>query len=365
MVVRGVSSQAAARTGGRSRPDQVRRRAVATIVDVAGRARVSPATVSRVLTGSSHAVHAETRRRVLAATRALGYLPNMAARSLLTRQTSAIGILVPDVSNPYYAVILRGIEDTASRTGHAIILCNTDRRHDKQQTYLRTLLERRVDGLIVAGGTFRREDLAPFSWRLPPIVVIGRHNVPLPSVRVDNVEAAAAATRHLIALGHRRIACLAGPRNSLTAADRLRGYRKAIREAGLAPRADYVAEAEFTLDGGRVGAGRLFELDLPPTAVVASSDQMAIGIIRALHEMGRAVPQDISIVGFDDSPLAAHAVPALTSVAIPMYEMGCRATVLLLCLLRGEPGAGIVLPVELRVRETTAPPRNGTRASVS
>jgi len=148
-------------------------------------------------------------------------------------------------------------------------------------------------------------------------------------------------------------------------ADRLRGHRMAIREAGLAPRADYVAEGEFTLDGGRVGAGRRFELDLPPTAVVASSDQMAIGIIRALHEMGRAVPQDISIVGFDDSPLAAHAVPALTSVAIPMYEMGCRATVLLLCLLRGEPGAGIVLPVELRVRETTAPPRNGTRASVS
>ncbi len=328
----------------------------ATILDVAGRARVSAATVSRVLSGSPHAVSEGTRRRVQAAARDLGYLPNMLARSLLKRETSAIGVLVPDVSNSYYAVILRGIEDTASRTGRAVILCNTDRRHDKQQAYVRTLLERRVDGLIITGGTFRKQDLVQIRAILPA-VVIGRHEVPLPSVRVDNVGAAVVATRHLIDLGHRHVACLAGPSTSLTATDRLEGYRRAMAEAALEPQPEDIVTAEFSMEGGRLGTARFYALSDPPTAVVASSDQMAVGALRALYEVGLRVPRDVSVVGFDDSPLASHTIPALTSVAIPMYEIGCRAMGLLLQLLRGERGKSVVLPAELRVRETTAPPQ--------
>lgn len=326
-----------------------------TILDVAARARVSPATVSRVLTGSPHAVSEQTRRRVLGAAGDLGYLRNMIARSLLKRETSAVGVLIPDVSNPYYAVIVRGIEDAASQTGRAVILCNTDRRLDKQISYLRTLLERRVDGLIITGGTLPKQDLGNMIQVLP-IVVIGRHKVPLPSVRVDNVEAAIVATRHLIDLGHRRIASLAGPVESLTAIDRLKGYRRALSNAGLQPSPEYVVTADFGLEGGRAGAERLFTLDEPPTAVVASSDQMAMGMLRALHERGLHVPRDVSVVGFDDSPLASYAVPALTSVSIPMYEIGRRAMGLLLRLLEDERGGSEVLPTELRVRETTAPP---------
>lgn len=333
-----------------------RRGGSATILDVAGRARVSPATASRVLSGSAHAVKTETRRRVLASARALGYLPNMLARSLLKRETSAVGVLVPDVSNPYYAVILRGIEDAARLTGHAVILGNTDRRRDTQEAYLRTLLERRVDGLIVTGGTFGTRDLALIRAMLP-VVVVGRHEVPLSSVRVDNVAAAAAATRHLIELGHRRIACLAGPAASLTAVDRLKGFRRALRGAGLDPGRDGTVEVEFSPEGGRLGAVRLCSSAHPPTAVVALSDQLAFGALRGLSELGLRVPDDVSVVGFDDSPIAAFTVPALTSVAIPMHEIGRRAMELLLRLAAGEPGTSVVLATELRVRESTAPPR--------
>ena len=328
----------------------------ATILDVARRARVSAATASRVMTGSPHAVSEVTRKRVLAAARDLAYRPNMLARSLLTRETSAIGVLVPDVSNPYYAVILRGIEDAAGLARRAVILCNTDRRHDKQQAYLRTLLERRVDGVIITGGTFRKHDLAQVRTVLPA-VVIGRHEVPVPFVRVDNIGAGRAATQHLLRLGHRRIACVAGPVTSMTAVDRLEGYRRALAEAGLLPRPDDVVTAEFSLDGGRLGTARLCASPHPPTAIVASSDQMAVGALRALSEAGLRVPADVSVIGFDDSPLASFTVPALTSVAIPMYEMGRGAMELLLQLLRGEVPGSVVLPVELRVRETTAPPR--------
>jgi LacI family transcriptional regulator len=331
------------------------RRAPVTILDVAGRAGVSPATASRVLTGSAHAVSPEARRRVAAAARDLGYLPNMLARSLLKRETSAVGVLVPDVSNPYYAVILRGIEDAASQAGRAVIVCNTDRSPEKQASYLRTLLERRVDGLIVAGGTIRERDLA-HAGNVPPVVVVGRHEVSCPSVRIDNVRAAMDATSHLIGLGHRRIACLAGPLASLTAADRLAGYRRALRRAGLSSRPEDVVRDEFSLDGGRRGAERLCGLRPRPTAIVASSDQMAIGALRLLRERGVRVPDDLSIVGFDDSPLASYTVPALTSVAIPMYEIGRRVMGLLLRLRADGRAVSAVLPAELRVRETTAPP---------
>lgn len=336
----------------------------ATILDVAGRARVSVATVSRVMTGSSHSVSAVTRRRVLAAAHELGYLPNMLARSLLTRETSAIGVLVPDVSNPYYAMVLRGIEDAAGRSRRAVILCNTDRRRDKQQAYLQTLLERRVDGLIVTGGTFTREDVARVR-AMPPVVLIGRHDAPFPSVRVDNVGAGVAATRHLIELGHRRIACLAGPPTSLTALDRLEGYRRALAESGVAPRADDVVAAEFSLEGGRLGIVRLFASAHPPTAVVASSDQIAMGALRGLSEAGLGVPGDVSVVGFDDSPLASFTIPALTSIAIPLYQIGRHAMDLLLQVLAGERGISVLLPTELRVRETTAPPSAARRARLA
>lgn len=331
-------------------------RRVVTILDVARQAGVSPATVSRVLNRSSHAVSETIRRRVVAVARRLRYSPNLLARSLLKRETSAIGVLVPDVSNPYYAVILRGIEDGAGATGRAVVVCNTDRRRDKLRSYLRALLERRVDGLVIAGGTVRADDLRGIK-PLPPAVVVGRHPVRLPSVRVDNVGAAAEVTRHLIELGHQRIGFLAGPATSWTARDRLVGYRRALREFGVPTRPEAVVRGEFSLEGGLRGASQLLGLPDPPTAIVASSDQMAVGALRAIHAHGLRVPEDVSVVGFDDSPLASYVVPALTSVAIPMYEIGRQALLLLLQVREGGRGRSVVLPTQLRVRESTAPPR--------
>jgi len=323
-----------------------------TIRDVARYAGVSPATVSRVLNRSAHPVSERGRRRVLDAARRLAYIPNMLARSLLTQQTAAIGVLIPDVSNPYYAAILRGIEDAISPSSRTVILCNTDRRPEKQRLYMRALMERRVDGIVIAGGSFGRAELA-VAGRNVPVVMIGRHRARVPVVRVDNVAAGAMATEHLLALGHRRIACLAGPSTSLTAADRVAGYRKALEAAGLPADPALVREVGFTPAGAAQAVAGLFRADPPPTAIVAANDQVAIGAIRALHELGYRVPDDVSVVGFDDTPLASYTVPALSTVAIPTYELGRAAVALLLKMLEGQRVLSVVLPCTLRVREST------------
>ncbi len=329
------------------------RRRVMTIHDVARRAGVSPATVSRVLNRSSHPVSARGRRRVLAAVRQLSYIPNLLARSLLTQETSAIGVLIPDVSNPYYAAILRGIEDAVGPSGRTVILCNTDRDPQKQRLYLRALMERRVDGVIIAGGAFGRPDMENTAEAFP-LVMIGRHPARVPSVRVDNVAAAVMATRHLLDLGHRRIACLAGPRISLTAADRVKGYRRALEGAAVPIDPGLIREVGFAPAGTRAAVSALFGVPGAPTAVVAPNDQVAIGVVRALHELGLRVPADVSVVGFDDTPVASFTVPSLTTVAVPTYDLGRTAVELLVKVLGGQPAGSVVLPCVLRIRESTA-----------
>jgi LacI family transcriptional regulator len=333
-----------------------------TIHDVARLAGVSAATVSRVLNGAGHPVREDTRRRVLEAARLLDYYPNRLARSLLRRETAVVGLLVPDVSNPYYAAILRGVEDVAHQRGLAVMLCNTDRDPAKQRQALRTLLEHRVDGVIVAGGTLTAADLARVDGRVP-VVAVGRHPARVPCVRVDNVQAARQACRHLLDLGHTRVACLAGPPSSYTARDRVRGYLSALREAGVRPDDGWVVWSEFTAQGGYAATRQLLDR-CPVTAVLACNDQMALGAVRALWEAGLQVPADVSVVGFDDTPAAAVSVPALTTVAVPTYEMGRKTMELLLALRAGRRASGVVLPAELKVRESTAPPRGGPCAGV-
>jgi LacI family transcriptional regulator len=336
-----------------ARPAPAVRRRTVTIRDVARRAGVSPATVSRVLNHSAHPVSERGRRRVLAAARRLSYIPNLLARSLLTHQTAAIGVLIPDVSNPYYAAVLRGVEDTIGPSGRTVILCNTDRDAAKQRLYLRALMERRVDGLIVAGGSFGRAEVE-ITGEGFPLVMIGRHPARFPSVRVDNVAAAVLATGHLLDLGHRRIACLAGPAVSLTAADRVRGYRQALAAATLPVDPALTREVGFTAYRTHEAVKALFEVPDPPTGVIAANDQVAIGVIRALHEIGLRVPEDVSVVGFDDTPVASYTVPSLTTVAVPTYELGKTAVDMLLKILEGARAAPVVLRCALRVRESTA-----------
>jgi LacI family transcriptional regulator len=324
-----------------------------TILDVARHAGVSPATVSRVLNQSSHPVSEQGRRRVLAAARKLAYIPNLLARSLLTQETAAIGVLIPDVSNPYYAAVLRGIEDAVGPSGRTVILGNTDRRSDKQRLYLRALMERRVDGIIIAGGSFGRAE-QEITGRALPVVMIGRHRARLPSVRIDNVAAGAMATRHLVELGHRQIACLAGPAVSLTSADRVKGHLRALDAARIPAEAGLIVEVGFTPARTAEAIRALFDRAVRPTGVVAANDQVGIAVIRALHDLGLRVPDDASVVGFDDTPMASYTVPSLTTVAVPTYGLGQTAVRLLLDVRSGRRASSVVLPCTLKVRESTS-----------
>jgi LacI family transcriptional regulator len=217
-------------------------------------------------------------------------------------------------------------------------------------------MERRVDGLIIAGGSFGQAEIDITGDSLP-LVMIGRHPARFPSVRIDNVDAGAVATRHLLALGHRRIAHLAGPSVSLTAADRLRGFRRALEAASVSTEQGPVVEVGFAPARTSEAVQALFHASARPTAVVAANDQVAIGVIRALHELGLSVPDDVSVVGFDDTPVASYMVPSLTTVAIPTRDLGRTAVELLIDALEGRRAASVILPCELRIRESTSVPQ--------
>lgn len=327
-----------------------------TIKDVAKRAGVSVTTVSRVLNNSPHPISPETRQRVLEAVAELGFCPNAAARSLQLNETKTIGLMLPDIANPYYPGIVRGIEDVAHEEGYTIILCNTDRSRERTLRYLRVLREKRVDGIIFTGGGvvedashdrfFRREEIAT--------VVIGRHSAEFPSVQINNVEAARIAVGHLLSRGHRCIACIAGPNTSTTVRDRLDGYRKALAEAGIEYNSALVVTGDFSPAGGYQAVQRLLGLaDLRVTAIFAHNDLMAIGALKALTDNGLAVPQDVALVGFDDIPLASYVLPRLTTVAVPVYDLGVTAMRLLKDLLAGRTVPAVTtLSIELVVRES-------------
>lgn len=329
------------------------------IRDVAAAARVSVATVSRVLNPElEYPIKEETRARVLDAIDRLGYRPNDLARALLQRSTRAIGLVIPDISNPYYPDLVRGCEDVASARGYRVVLCNTDRSAEKTGQYLNTLVSQRVDGVIVAGGgdasAWSPEVLDRYRMR---VVVVGRHDVAYPSVQVDNVAAARAATDHLIGLGHRHVAFIAGPLGSNTVKDRLDGYRAALRDRGLSAPGALVREGTFAESSGYDAVAPLLAAHPRPTALIAANDRMAFGALAALTDHGLRVPDDMSLVGFDDTTLAAYTRPALTSVAIPTYEIGSTAMTSLLTWRDDDtrpPDAHI--DSHLVVRDSSGPP---------
>lgn len=337
-----------------------RSKATVSIRDVAAVAGVSTATVSRVLSPPSAAypMRAETRERVLRAIDELGYRPNDLARALLHQRTSAIGLLLPDISNPYYAAMVRGVEDAASARGYRVVLCNADRDADKITTYLDTLVKTRVDGIIIAGGSGSPRARPPqFETYRTKIVVVGRHEFDHPSVQIDNDAAARAATEHVLGLGHRRMAFVGGPEGSRTAQDRLGGYRAALRDAGVTVDGELVRHGAFDEESGYRAARSLLARSPRPTAMVCANDRMAFGVYAALADAGLAIPADVSVIGFDDVPLASYVRPTLTTVAVPTYEIGQTAMALLLDQFDDRPaGDPRMLATRLMVRDSCAPP---------
>jgi DNA-binding LacI/PurR family transcriptional regulator len=326
-----------------------------TIRDVARRARVSVATVSRVVNRSPHRVSSTTERRVRTAVRALGYRANIIAQGLKKRSSRTVALIVPDISNPFFPAVARGIEDTARHHGYAVLLCNTYEDLARENAYLALLRHRWVDGVIFATVGSNTRHLRALQRARLPVVLVARdvEGLSIDTVRVDNFRGEYEATRHLLRLGHRRIAHIAGPPALHVAAERRRGYLEALRSAGLGGEA-LIVEGDFTADGGRRAMEGVLRSQPTITAVAAANDLMAIGAVEALRQVGKRVPEDVAVVGFDDITFASLVTPALTTVAQPKYRMGQMAMERLLQLLHGGDARSrqTVLIPELVVRES-------------
>jgi DNA-binding LacI/PurR family transcriptional regulator len=327
------------------------------IKDVAQRAGVSISTVSRTLNNTDYPVRPETRKRVLDAAKELGFRPNDLARGLISSKSRTIGLIIPDISNPYYPELSLGVESTAAKHGYSVVFCNTGRSVEKLEEYVDVLLQKRADGIILAGGGTQSKQASQVLTDFDlAVALVGRHNLPFPSVQINNRKAAKEATDHLLELGHRRVAFISGPLNLTSVQDRLIGYREALEEHGLEPDDRLVREGNFEARSGYSAAMTLLQGEPRPTAIFAANDRMAISVISAAIDLGLNVPRDLSVVGFDDTILASQIRPALTTVAVPAYEMGTSAVELLLSTLAGKECPQTVwLSAELIVRQSTGP----------
>lgn len=333
-----------------------------TMRDVARLAGVSVATVSAVINGST-TVREHRARRVHEAMEALDYHPDHVARSLRMGRTDVIGMVVPDITNPFFPFVIRGVEDAALAEGYSVILCNSNEDPQQERRHLNTLFSRRVDGVLIACSDASTAYDSLVRRRFP-IVFVDRipQGLTRDAVATDNVDSGYRATLHLIELGHERIGFIAAPVQLSPHAGRLEGFRKAMQECNLPVRKDYVRIGEMSVECGYEAAVELFRMTPLPTAVLASNNRMLLGLMRALADLGIPCPQDCSVVGFGDYVWTEHYSPRLTVVAQQAYEIGCRGVRMLLCKMRSpqnvehrDKGELVLLPAELRIRESTGP----------
>jgi LacI family transcriptional regulator len=329
-----------------------------TIKDVARQAGVSTTTVSHVINNTRH-VEDSTRQKVLETMEALGYHPNTLARSLRSGETRTIGLIVPDASNLFFADIAKRIENIGYENGYSVILCNSDNNMHKQRNYIDTLIAKQVDGAIFISSGESDEDLERLRASHTPLVVADRI-VPLSLadvVLIDNALGGYLAARHLLSLGHTRIACISGPSEITPSRLRVEGYRTAMAEANIPIPASYIIAGDFQFRSGVQGMQYLMNLEPRPTAVFVLNDMMAIGAISAAHRLGLDVPEDVSIVGFDNIDFSTAVFPSLTTVAQPMEEIAKLATELLIKKMQDAENADhnqeYLLKPHLVVREST------------
>jgi len=331
-----------------------------TIRDVAKEAGVSASTVSRVLTKSAY-VAEDKEKRVLEAIAKLNFKPNVVARSLRLKTTRLIGLLIPDITNPFFPEVAKGVEDAAHREGYNIMLCNTENDIKKERSYIELLKGRQVDGLIIAKAGDEIVYLEEVVKGGIPISFIDRpvNLVNADQVLSDNRAGMKLAVEKLYSAGHRKIGFVAGPVHLKVANQRLQGFEEAMAGKRLATNPDWIFYEEFSVNGGRNAALKLMNLKEHPTAIITSSDVLAIGLIDSLIEAGLNVPQYISVVGFDDISFTKYLRPKLTTVKQAKYEMGAKAFELLLTRINNKDvfPEKIILPVELKERATVAKPR--------
>jgi DNA-binding LacI/PurR family transcriptional regulator len=331
----------------------------ATIYDVARHVGVSIATVSRALNGTGQ-IAPDTREQIDDAVRALGYKPNTLARSLVTRSTQTIALLLPDITNPFYPGLVKGVQDCAHRNGYMVLLCTAEGDPDGEESYLSMLRSRQVDGALVDGLRLSKARIGAFVDDGFPIVSLDRDidSAVVPLVQVDNRRGARLATEHLLELGHRRIGHVLGVERLRITSDRRQGYEDALSAAGLAVDPDLVVGGAYTEEGGREAIDRLLDIAPDVTAVFAANDLSAIGVLNGLVDRGVAVPDEFSVVGFDDLRIASYVSPKLTTIHQPADEIGTRAAQVLIDLLQGRRRRQrrIMLEPTLVVRESSGPP---------
>lgn len=331
-----------------------------TIRDVAARAGVSTTTVSHVI-NRTRKVDPATAARVEAAIDALGYRPNALARSMRRGRTHTVGIIIPDIANPFFGDLARSLEDHMFEAGYSAIICNSDGDGHKEVRYLDVLLSKKVDGLLLIAATQPSERLRQLVDSGPPTIVVDRElgELPLPQVLVDNRRGGELAGRHLLELGHRRIGVIAGPGGLGTTARRLEGFRDATDAAGVEIDEGLIARGDFRAASGRAAMDRWLQRGTLPSAVFAENDVMAIGALSAAHSAGLDVPRDLSVVGFDGIAFGADVTPPLTTVAQPTEDVAATAVSMLFERLAGldTDARRVELPVTLQVRGSCAPPR--------
>jgi LacI family transcriptional regulator len=329
--------------------------------DVAQAAGVSVTTVSHVINETRY-VSKELRERVLRVMEDLNYRPNILARSLRQGISHTIGLIVPDNSNPFFAEVARIVETRGFEAGYSVILCNSDGQLEKELTYVNVLLAKRVDGIIFIAASSQSEHIALLTEENIPVVIADRQMLDsdVDVVLVDNYRGGYLATEYLLSLGHRRIGCITGPSDVTPSADRVRGYRDALTAAGLPVDESLIVKGDFRYVSGASGVQQLLDLKEPPTAIFACNDAMAMAAMAVIRQRGFAIPDDMSIVGFDDIPQASFTSPPLTTVAQPIQDIGRIATDLLIERMSGStsrPSQRIVLDVKLVIRGSCAPRR--------
>lgn len=328
-----------------------------SIAQVAVRAGVSKTTVSHVI-NNTRLVSEPTKQRVLKAIADLDYRPSAAARSLTTKKSGVVGVIISDARNHFFGELLRGIEDGFGTAGYGLMVCDTDELLDRERVYLDLLLRQHVDGIIMAAAS--RDSAAlntARSYNLPVVFVDRRfRNIPGPLVGVDNEAGAYLGTSHLIEAGHRDIGLIAGFSRLSTMRERASGVRRALREFGLAARSKWIVSSPLSVEAGRAAVRRALSMSPRPTALFINNNLLTLGGLLALRDLRLRCPDDVGLVGFDDHPWASVSAPPLTVVAQPVHELGLAAARTLFEIMSGRDiGQDVTLPCKLIVRESCCP----------
>lgn len=338
---------------------------MATINDVARKAGVSITTVSHVI-NETRFVSDELRQKVNNAIAEVGYTPNQLARGLRSGVTATLGLMIPDNSNPYFAEIAKIIEEIGFEHGYSVILCNSAGDVNQENAYIDTLLSHMIDGIIFIAVNSKLENLLKIKERGIPFVLVDR-DIPEYDgdvVLVNNEIGGYIATKHLLDLGHKKIACICGPSDVTPSADRVKGYIRALTEAGIPIKDQYIVAGDFEYQSGETAMEKLCSLTDIPTAIFVCNDMMAIGVLKRARSLNIHIPEDISIVGFDNIHFASAISPALTTISQPIQDLSKQAmNILINKIQKGNEvlsGSRIILNPELVIRESSKPNRHST-----